>query len=901
MPTRLLQFLRSAWAECPPQVRTHARNWAIGLAALSLLGLFFPLLAVTLWLGLNSLILGRALIRSLIRPRPLLLAWPVLLRWSGGLALVGTLLLRTAIEPLLAQWIERALPPNLLFLGAILLVFPILLLLAFVVSVMGGALGAQLHDDPLRRCDFARLGIRAIWLSLACLLLLAALWNSLLARNSLLGLEMPGFLCLLSSFPWLMQRAGRLLAWSPDDASAVLFDRLLRGALVWNLPKGLGGQRLDLRAGTLSLAAFGFAASLQAMGVLAPLQATVLTGLVQIQNAFQHLPTAFLNGVRLPALGVSRRIVLVEWDSDSMRLAHTESSEPRVQAGVVRQLSSWDALRIILPAPTLRPVDLPDSRVVADLGEEDAGRALNDLPLLVEATRESARVVFQEPEQGVRLALLDVARFLDPDESRQDPESGSATSLEALRSAARERGSGWLASLHIPALPCLTLTSRTNPVPAIPWILHAAVYGPSNPPVPAPDGRSIRLDARRLPLIQPDHILVDLQKSTPAHDFTRVSYASILRGDPVFTGTGTGPRAWMPPADFFRDKLVFLEPIVPSLRATPLGELPRTELLAYATQTLLDGKPFEAASPAWSHSCALLLALAVGLASARSNPIRGSWRLLVGFIGLAAFSLWRALDDMWIDPVLPGSSALLAFLAVTQLTSTLDRLARDRHRGMLQRFVAPEIVADVLDRRDGQPELGGRREEVVVLFADVRGFTQFAEAHSPEEVMRTVNAYLAVLTDALNRHGGILDKYTGDGLMALFRLENQGPDRVNGAVQSALEMRDAALALSRDRTLGGDKSLRVGISLHVGEAVLGLVGNPTRQINFTALGHAVVVAARLQAVAGGGEVVITGELADRVSAAFQLEERAPLHAKGISRPLRVFHVQAAAPSQPRLP
>jgi class 3 adenylate cyclase len=467
--------------------------------------------------------------------------------------------------------------------------------------------------------------------------------------------------------------------------------------------------------------------------------------------------------------------------------------------------------------------------------------------------------------------------------------------LRELRAAALESASGWLASLREAALPILTVHSRTNPPGSVPWRLYQAATGDTNPATITPDQQSLQLAARRLPLVHPDAILVDLQRATPGHDFSRATYSSILRNEPVFAGTGTGPKAWQSAPTFFENKIVFLQPVVPRLHATALGEMSRTELLAYATQTLLDGKPFARVSSLWANTCALLVALAVGLASARSNPIHGSWRLLLALTAIAGLTLWCALDDVWIDPVLPGSAALLAFLGVTQLTSTLDRLARDRNRSMLQRFVAPEVVADMMDRQDGRAELGGQREEVAVLFADVRGFTQFAEAQPPEEVMRVVNAYLAALTDALNTHGGLLDKYTGDGLMALFRLGDRGPDALPDAVLAALAMRDAVLRLSEDRTRGGDKSLKVGISLHVGDAVLGLVGNPRRQINFTALGHTVVVAARLQAVAGGGEVVITGELADRIRDHFDLEERAPLQAKGISQPLRVYRVLHPVP------
>jgi class 3 adenylate cyclase len=891
----LRQRLAAGWEQLPPESRRHAVRWSAFIGGLILIGLWLPWLSAGLWTSLNMVQVGLALGRSLLRPQALVRAWPVLARWSIALSLIGSLLVRTSIEPLLSQWIERTIPPNLLFLGVLVLVFPFVLLLTALVGICGGALGAQLATDPQRRVELARLGVRGVWLTLAVLLLAGFLWDLAV------GLSLPVFLSILLSFPWVMRRTGNRMAQHSDQASAEFFDRLLKRALVWRLPARWGAAPLDLRATALSLVAFGVAASLNALAILGPLQATVLTGLIQIQNAFHHLPAALFTGVRPSPLGVSRRIVLVDWDSDTMRQVHTESSEPRVQADVINRLSNWKVLRIVLPPPTLDAVNLPDSQVVADVGADDAQRARSDLPRLIESVRSSGRVLFQNPEGRSRRILDEILRGLERGSGPGQPdfedavENVAADPLRELRTAALESGSGWLASLRVAALPIITLQSHTNPPGSIPWRIYQAVSGDNHLPAATPDRRSLQLANRQLPLAHPDGILVDLQRATPGHDFSRVTYSSILRNEPVFTGTGTGPKAWQSAPTFFEDKIVFLQPVVPSLHATALGEMSRTELLAYASQTLLDGKPFARVSTTWANTCAFLVALAVGLASARSNPIHGSWRLLIALTALGGLTLWRALDDIWIDPVLPGSAALLAFLGVTQLTSTLDRLARDRNRSMLQRFVAPEVVADMMDRQDGRAELGGQREEVAVLFADVRGFTQFAEAHPPEEVMRVVNAYLAALTDALNTHGGILDKYTGDGLMALFRLGDRGPDALPAAVLAALAMRDAVLRLSEDRHRGGDKSLNVGISLHVGDAVLGLVGNPRRQINFTALGHTVVVAARLQAVAGGGEVVITGEVADRIREGFQIDERAPLQAKGISQPLRVFRVLAAAP------
>jgi class 3 adenylate cyclase len=891
----LRQRLLAGWEQLPPETRRHAVGWSAFIAGLILLGLWVPWLSAGIWTSLNMVQVGLALGRSLLRPHALIRAWPVLARWSIALSLVGSLLVRTFIEPLLSQWIERTIPPNLLFLAVMVLVFPFVLLGTTLVGVCGGALGAQLASESKRRIELARLGVRGVWLTLAGLLLVGFVWELAF------GLTLPVFLSIVLSFPWVMLRTGHLMSHDSDQASAEYFDRILKQALVWRLPARWGSAPLDLRATALSLVAFGVAASLNALAILGPLQATALTGLIQIQNAFHHLPAALFTGVRPSPLGFSRRIVLVDWDSDTMRQVHTESSEPRVQADVIERLSHWKALRIVLPPPTLDAVNLPDSQVVADVGPDDAERARTDLPRLIESVRNSRRVLFQTTEGRARRIFDEVLRGLERGSGPGRPEFDDAVEsvagdpLRELRTAALESASGWLASLRVAALPLITANSRTNPPGSIPWQLYQAVTGDTNPPATTADRRSLQLANRNLPLAHPNGVLVDLQRATPGHDFSRVTYSSILRNEPVFTGTGTGPKAWQSAPTFFEDKIVFLHPVVPSPHATALGEMSRTELLAYATQTLLDGKPFARVSTPWANTCALLVALAVGLASARSNPIHGSWRLLVALTAIGGLTLWRALDDVWIDPVLPGSAALLAFLGVTQLTSTLDRLARDRNRSMLQRFVAPEVVADMMDRQDGRAELGGQREEVAVLFADVRGFTQFAEAHPPEEVMRVVNAYLAALTDALNAHGGLLDKYTGDGLMALFRLGDRGPDALPSAVHAALAMRDAVLRLSEDRTRGGDNSLKVGISLHVGDAVLGLVGNPRRQINFTALGHTVVVAARLQAVAGGGEVVITGELADRIRDHFDLEERAPLQAKGISQPLRVFRVLNPVP------
>lgn len=876
----------------PPVQRWRIVGWATALGSLTLLGQSAPWTAAGLWIGWNLLQVAIGLGSALLSPKPVLAALPVILRWSTAIAFVVALLARNLLEPFLVSWVDRALPSNLLFFGVLLLVFPFALAASLAISIGSASIGARLAPQPPSRAEYARLGVRGGWLAVAGLVLLAG------------GLDVtgrigaPGVAALAASFPWLLQRSGHWVARRSAEASPEFFVQVLKSLFVWPLPGRKPGRIVDLRAPALSIAAYALAASLNGLGLLGALQASVLAGLLQVQNALHNLQQGMFRAGGGPSRPTS--LVIVDWDAETMRRAHTDSSEPRVFAETIARLTEWNALRIVIPRPTLDPVDLPASRNLADVGPEDVRRAETDLSLLAEAARRSGRVILHDSEPQIRARLEEIFREAKDEITAADgasavvPGSGPDVKPPNLRHAALEsavagRGLGWLRSLRITSLPCIPV-NEPGSAEQVAWMLQRVLAGHTN--LPSASNTRVQLQpGRSLGVVAPGLVAVDLRRATAGHDFPHVTFASIERGDAVYSGTGTGPDAWSPPAKFFEGRVVLLHPIVPGLRATPLGEMTRTELLAYATQTLVDGTPIGRAPGWWQHGTALLLALSVGLASIGSTPLAGTWRLGAALILVTGVSLSRALVDEWLDPVFPASAAILASLAVTQLTTTLDRIARDRNRGMLQRFVAPEVVAEMLDRQDGRADLGGQREEVVVLFADVRGFTQFAEAHPPEEVMRAVNAYLAVMTDALNRHGGMLDKYTGDGLMALFRLRERGSDGVAEAVAAALEMRDAVLRLSQDRAHGGDLSLKVGISLHVGDAVLGLVGNPTRQINFTALGHTVVVAARLQAVAGGGEVVVSGEVADRVGERFALEARAPLNAKGISHPLRVFRVR----------
>jgi class 3 adenylate cyclase len=191
------------------------------------------------------------------------------------------------------------------------------------------------------------------------------------------------------------------------------------------------------------------------------------------------------------------------------------------------------------------------------------------------------------------------------------------------------------------------------------------------------------------------------------------------------------------------------------------------------------------------------------------------------------------------------------------VTIVVDDLTEKRRleatREMFRRYVAPAVV----DRLPSDPDelrLGGQRQAVTILFADIRNFTQLSEQLAPEELVEILNQYLAVAANAVLKYEGTLDKFMGDAVMAIFNAPLPQADHPLLAVRVALEMRQAVAQLYH--RLPNAQHLQYGIGIHTGDAVVGNVGT-RQQMNYTAIGDAVNVARRLQESAGGGQIILS--------------------------------------------
>ena len=214
-------------------------------------------------------------------------------------------------------------------------------------------------------------------------------------------------------------------------------------------------------------------------------------------------------------------------------------------------------------------------------------------------------------------------------------------------------------------------------------------------------------------------------------------------------------------------------------------------------------------------------------------------------------------------------------------------------RETLSRYLSPQVMQQVLSDADLR-SLRSARREVTVLFADIRNFTAFAERHQPEEVVDVLNEYFDLLVHVLFEHQGTLDKFLGDGLLALFGTPLEQADHARRAVQAALDIQRGATALNTVRRRRGQPTLHLGIGINSGEAIVGNIGTEKR-MEYTVVGDMVNVAQRLQTHAGGGEILIGANLFPHVQHLVSVYNTVEMQVKGRQQPVQAHRI---GPLQP---
>ena len=241
-------------------------------------------------------------------------------------------------------------------------------------------------------------------------------------------------------------------------------------------------------------------------------------------------------------------------------------------------------------------------------------------------------------------------------------------------------------------------------------------------------------------------------------------------------------------------------------------------------------------------------------------------------------------DDLELLNAIAGATSSAIDNAKSYELLSREALARAAYGRFLPRHVVESILA--------KPEsvtLGSSNQTVTVLFADIRGFTPLAEKRKPEEVVRFLNAYFQAMTTIVFSHGGTLDKYIGDGLMALFGAPCSSPQDAANAVRAASAMQRRLASLRDEEKDAGFRELGIGIGINTGEVTVGYMGSSER-LDYTVIGDTVNLAARLEQSAQAGQIRISRSTRDGIGDGFEAKPLGEIHVKGREGAERAFEV-----------
>lgn len=205
---------------------------------------------------------------------------------------------------------------------------------------------------------------------------------------------------------------------------------------------------------------------------------------------------------------------------------------------------------------------------------------------------------------------------------------------------------------------------------------------------------------------------------------------------------------------------------------------------------------------------------------------------------------------------------------------------------LFQRYLSPAVIERLPDD-PGELRLGGQRQEITSLFADIRGFTDFSQQHDPETLVEVLNKYLDVGARAVLAEEGTLDKFMGDAVVAFFNAPLLQADHVLRAARAALKIQEGVAWLHRQ--MPPDYRLNYGVGISVGEAVVGNIGTALR-LDYTAIGPSVNLARRLQEAAAPGQILLTRAAYQHVHRDVRACPLPPLRVEGIEEPVEVYEL-----------
>lgn len=353
------------------------------------------------------------------------------------------------------------------------------------------------------------------------------------------------------------------------------------------------------------------------------------------------------------------------------------------------------------------------------------------------------------------------------------------------------------------------------------------------------------------------------------------------------------------PADALKGKIVLVGATamgIYDIRVTPFDHVfPGLEVHANVIDSILQQQFLH--RPNWA---ALFDLLAIGLIGVTLGILLPRIRALPG--ALAAGLLFSAFilvarfffqsQGVWVNMTHPLLNLIVVYLGITGFKYMTEEREKKKVRGAFQYYLSPAVVEQVLENPE-RLRLGGEKKELTVLFSDIRGFTSISERMSPEGLVKFMNEYLTRMTDIVFKHEGLLDKYIGDAIMAIWGAPLDQPDHARRACLTALEMVGALSQQQKKWAAQGIPALNIGVGISTGPMVVGNMGSE-RRFSYTVMGDCVNLGSRLEGLnkVYGTRIIVSETTWQEVKEEIFGRELDAVRVKGKAQPARIYELIA---------
>jgi len=377
----------------------------------------------------------------------------------------------------------------------------------------------------------------------------------------------------------------------------------------------------------------------------------------------------------------------------------------------------------------------------------------------------------------------------------------------------------------------------------------------------------------------------------PPRTFPHYSIADILSGK-------------IPP-ETFRNKIVLVGATaigIYDLRVTPFSStFPGVEIHATVIDNILHQNFLTHSSiTRFIDICAIILfGLMIGLLIPRLRPVTGmvaAFLIIVAFVAVNFFSFF--MFNAWLNLVYPFVTMTTIYLGITIYHYFKEEREKKKIRGAFQYYMTASVINEML-KDPSKLKLGGDKKELTVLFSDIRGFTTISEKLTPEELVALLNEYLTVMTNQVFHYDGLLDKYMGDAIMAVFGAPLTQPDHAKRACFTALAMMKELRRLQEKWRAEGRPAFDIGIGINSGDMVVGNMGSEMR-FDYTVMGDMVNLGSRLEGINKeyGTNIIISEFTYEMVKDSMCCRELDGVRVKGKIKPVKIYELLGEKKDQP---